>query len=164
MGTLLPDFPSFCSTLLNEVRFELKLLKFSAPQLVPGTRMPNCDRRIGWHVVVRGMKMLVQAVCHCCFVSWSKYGCRCERSTLAVKDCSSSTGALNNTTAEQYHYHWLWQKTFLARLLSVFIVSLHAFVAYLTKQNMRTQKNSHIEHEQKMHSFVDQYWNWKDIS
>ena len=66
-------------------------------------------------------------------------------------------GALDNTTAEQSSLSLAPAADFLARLLSVFAVGLHALVAYLAKQKMHTQQISHIKHNKKMHSFVDQY-------
>ena len=62
-------------------------------------------------------------------------------------------GALDNTTAEQSSLSLAPATDVLARLLSVFAVGLHALVAYLAKQNMRTQQISHIEHEQKNAQF-----------
>ena len=50
---------------------------------------------------------------------------------------------------EQYSLSLAPAADFLACLLSVFAVDLHAFMAYLAKQNMCTQQISHIEHEQK---------------
>ena len=66
-------------------------------------------------------------------------------------------GTLDNTTAEQSSLSLAPATDVLARLLSVFAVGLHALVAYLAKQNMRTQQISHIEHEQKnTQFFVDE--------